>query len=77
MNYTAAASIVTKTDSIMTLPHHMGLMFINMLPVKLLQPPKGIPSIEMNMVTHPLFNAEPGIVWLKQVLKDVAGISKD
>jgi len=71
MNYTAAASIVTKTDSIMTLPHHMALMFTKMLPVKLLQPPKHIPNIEMNMVTHPLFNTDPEIVWLKQVLKDV------
>lgn len=71
MNYTAAASIVTKTDSIMTLPHHMALMFTDMLPVKILQPPKHMPNIEMNMVTHPLFNTDPSIVWLKQVLKDV------
>ena len=72
MNYTAAAKIVTKTDSIMTLPHHMALMFTDMLPVKILQPPKNIPNIEMNMVTHPLFNTDPAIVWLKQVLKDVS-----
>jgi DNA-binding transcriptional LysR family regulator len=77
MNYTAAASIVTKTDSIMTLPRHMGLMFMDMLPVKLLQPPKNIPNIQMNMVTHPLFDTDPGIVWLKQVLKDVVADVKN
>ena len=72
MNYTAAASIVTKTDAIMTLPYHMALMFTEMLPVKLLQPPKNIPSLEMNMVTHPLFNNDPAIIWLKQMLKSVS-----
>ena len=72
MNYTAAARIVTKTDSIMTLPYHMALMFTEMLPVKILQPPKNIPNIEMNMVTHPLFNNDPEIIWLKQVLKNVS-----
>jgi DNA-binding transcriptional LysR family regulator len=76
MNYTAAASIVTRTDSIMTLPHHMGLMFTHMLPVKLLQPPKHIPNIQMNMVTHPLFDNDPAIVWLKQQLKDILMVKK-
>lgn len=70
MNYTAAARIVTKTDAIMSLPHHMALMFTEMLPVKVLQPPKNIPNIEMIMVTHPLFDNDPAIVWLKTVLKD-------
>ena len=72
MNYTAAASIVTKTDANMTLPYHMALMFTEMLPVKLLQPPKNIPSLDMNMVTHPLFNNDPAIVWLKHMLKAVS-----
>ncbi|MFT6262084.1 MAG: DNA-binding transcriptional LysR family regulator [Crocinitomicaceae bacterium] len=75
MNYTAAASIVTRTDSIMTLPYRMGLMFTHMLPVKLLQPPKNIPNIEMKIVTHPLFDNDPAIVWLKHELKSVIAIS--
>jgi DNA-binding transcriptional LysR family regulator len=69
MDYIAAASIVAKTDSIMTLPKEMAQLFSEMLPVRVLAPPKSFPKLEMGIITHPLFDQESDIVWLKQILK--------
>jgi DNA-binding transcriptional LysR family regulator len=68
MDYIAAASIVSKTNSIMTLPKEMAQLFSEMLPVKVLAPPKSFPKLEMGIITHPLFNQQSDIVWLKKVL---------
>lgn len=64
VNYMAAARIVAQTSAIMTLPSHMARLFSQMLGVRVVVPPKGMPSIQMTMVHHPLFSNDPGIVWL-------------
>jgi len=68
MDYIAAASIVARTDAIMTLPEEMAKQFSDMLPVKVVTPPKGIPALEMGIISHPLYEHDPAIRWLKSVL---------
>ncbi|NVK37313.1 MAG: LysR family transcriptional regulator [Gammaproteobacteria bacterium] len=64
VNYMAAARIVEKTNAIMTLPQHMAQLFSDMMAVRIVKPPKGIPAINMTMVSHPLFAEDPGVNWL-------------
>ncbi len=68
VNYMAAANIVAKTQAIMTLPHEMGELFSAILPVRLVQPPAGLPAIHMTMIHHPLVEADPALVWLRDTL---------
>ncbi|GGK58522.1 LysR family transcriptional regulator [Amphritea balenae] len=63
-NYMAGARIVAMTDSIMTLPRQMAELFAEMLPVRLLTPPKDMPEIEMVSLHHPLYDNDPAIRWL-------------
>ena len=69
-NYMAAARIVANTDAIITLPYHMAKLFSQMMPVRIVRPPQGLPAIDMTLVQHPLYAKDPGLVWLKQALSD-------
>ncbi len=44
LNYIAAARVVALTEAIMTLPRQMAERFVTMLPVRLVEPPKELPS---------------------------------
>ncbi|UTW04362.1 LysR family transcriptional regulator [Amphritea atlantica] len=68
VNYMAGARIVAATDAIMTLPREMALLFAEMLPVRLISPPAGIPGIEMVTLHHPLYSNDPGLQWLLALL---------
>ncbi|WP_417227281.1 LysR family transcriptional regulator [Amphritea sp.] len=68
VNYMAGARVVAFTDAIMTLPRQMALLFAQMLPVRLISPPKGMPQIEMITLHHPLYANDPGLQWLLQKL---------
>ncbi|WP_432473158.1 LysR family transcriptional regulator [Amphritea sp. HPY] len=64
VNYMAAARIVASTDGIITLPLHMAKLFSEMLPVRLVSPPAGVPEVAMTTIHHPLFSNDPGLLWL-------------
>lgn len=69
-NYMAAARIVANTEAIITLPYHMAKLFTQMMPVRIVRPPKDLPAIDMTLVQHPLYAKDSGIVWLKQALSE-------
>ncbi len=64
LNYIAAASIVAQSDAIITLPQPMAQLFCQMLPVRLVQPPVGMPTVEMTLIQHPFFSRSPSNRWL-------------
>jgi len=64
VNYMAAARIVALTDGIITLPLHMAKLFSEMLPVRLVTPPEGVPKVAMTTIHHPLFSNDPALLWL-------------
>ncbi|RTE64817.1 LysR family transcriptional regulator [Amphritea opalescens] len=68
VNYMAGARIVALTDAVMTLPRQMALLFAQMLPVRLMTPPTGMPNIEMVTLHHPLYSNDPSLQWLLQRL---------
>ena len=69
VNYMAAAKIVAQSPAIMTLPYQMGRLFQQMLPVRLAEPPAGLPAVQMTQIHHPLYAREPGRLWLRQQVK--------
>lgn len=70
LNYLAAARIVAKTEAIMTLPYQLAILLCQMLPVRLVKPPMGLPSLDMTVIYHPFFAKHPSTQWLKsQVLE--------
>lgn len=68
VNYMAAASIVAKTEAVMTLPLAMAKLFSSMLNVKIVQPPAGLPPLNMTMIYHPLYAMDPALIWLRQLI---------
>ncbi|MBY4678165.1 LysR family transcriptional regulator [Marinobacterium sp. CAU 1594] len=66
LNYTAAARIVSMTDAIITLPQQMAELFMQMLPVRMVQPPAGLDSVEMTLIQHPLYAQDPAVCWLRR-----------
>jgi DNA-binding transcriptional LysR family regulator len=71
VNYMAAARVVAQTSAIITLPYHMALLFSQMLPVRMVKPPEGIPSLAMTTIHHPLFECDPALQWLKAQVEGV------
>lgn len=65
LNYLAAARIVAKTDAIMTLPHQLAILLCQMLPMRMIKPPAGLPALDMTIICHPFFEKNPSTQWLK------------
>lgn len=65
LNYLAAARIVVKTEAIMTLPRQLAILLCQMLPVRLVKPPLGLPALDMTVICHPFFARRPSTQWLK------------
>ena len=70
LNYLAAALVVVKTEAVMTLPKQLAVLLCQMLPVRIVNPPPGLPAFRMTVICHPFFAKYPSIQWLKmQILK--------
>lgn len=65
LNYLAAARIVVKTEAIMTLPRQLAILLCQMLPVRLVKPPPGMPALDMTVICHPFYAKYPSTQWLK------------
>ena len=72
-NYMAAARIVAQTGAIATLPYQMARLFCDLLPVRIVTPPANMPVIDMQILHHPLFDNDPGLVWLRETIKQYDG----
>ena len=46
LNYIAAARVVALTEAVMTLPRQMAERFVDMLPVRLVEPPQELPAFK-------------------------------
>jgi len=70
LNYTAAARIVAKSEAVLTLPRQMAQLFCQMLPVRLVNPPPGIPPVAMSLIAHPLSADTPAVRWLRERVQE-------
>lgn len=75
-NYMEGARIVASTNSLTALPLKMAELFSDMLPVRLVSPPTGMPEIEI-VTLHHLFDNDSALCWLLERLhKKKAYLSK-
>lgn len=72
LNYIAAARVVALTEAILTLPRQMAERFVTMLPVRLVEPPKELPALNMTLIQHGLYANDPAIAWLYEALTEFA-----
>lgn len=72
LNYIAAARIVAVTDAVITLPRQMAQLICQMLPVRQVSAPAGLPQLDMQLISHPFYSRSPELVWLKQQLQLLA-----
>ncbi len=75
-SYQAAAYIVCKTDYALSLPHHLAEKMAPLYGLKLLKPPPGFPSFHIDLIWHPLYENDPGLIWFKsQLLETVSSLA--
>lgn len=71
-HFMAAASIVARTDLLMTTPRRVGERLVSELPVRLYEPPYQLPKIEFKLVWHGRTHAEAGQQWVRGMMRDAA-----
>lgn len=68
VNYLAAARIIAARPALLTLPRHMASMFCQWLPLRIIDAPTELPSWNMTIIRHPLYQQDTGIQWLMERL---------
>ncbi|EAR60302.1 LysR family transcriptional regulator [Neptuniibacter caesariensis] len=68
-NYMAGARLAAQSKAVITLPSRMALLFSEMLPLRVIEPPEQMPQIDMTIIQHPLYEDDPAIRWLKEEIK--------
>ncbi len=71
-HFLSAPLIIAQTDMILTLPYRIAEKFLQMAPLKLLQTPIKLPSYQLSMIWHPLYEKDPADQWLRKLIKTVS-----
>ncbi|MCW8908183.1 MAG: LysR family transcriptional regulator [Sedimenticola sp.] len=76
-SYLVAARIVSETDYLLSLPSRIAEQLVGLFPLEVLEPPTDFPAFELNLIWHPLYENEPAIRWLLELMRrlEVAGAS--
>ncbi len=64
VNYLAAARALVASRLVLTLPQHMAEMYMQWLPVRMLNAPDELPNWDMKILQHPLYQQDTGVEWL-------------
>ena len=71
-NYLASALSLVGSEYILTLPATLARLLAAKLPIRVVEPPAGYPSFELEMVTNRLFENTQANVWLREQLLSTA-----
>jgi len=71
-HFLSAPLVIAQTDMILTLPYRIAEVFKQMSPLKLLHTPIDLPSFQMSMIWHPLYEKDPAQRWLRMQIKTAA-----
>ena len=63
-SYLVAARLTSQTDYLLSLPYRIALQLVEFFPLRLVEPPAGFPTFQLNLVWHPLYENDPAIKWL-------------
>lgn len=70
-HFLSAPLIIAQTDMVLTLPYRVAEQFVQMAPLKLLQTPVELPSYQLSMIWHPLYEKDPANQWLRKLIATV------
>ncbi|WP_133682795.1 LysR family transcriptional regulator [Paludibacterium purpuratum] len=70
-SYMSAAAIVSQSDHLFILPRRVASMMAGFWPLRLLALPAVLPGYHLNCVWHPVRDREPGLAWLRALMRDL------
>ena len=70
--FLGAASHLTRADLVCTLPRRAALAMSAHHPLALFEPPVSLAPLRYDLFWHPRFDRDPGHVWLRGLLHEVA-----
>jgi LysR family transcriptional regulator, nod-box dependent transcriptional activator len=72
MNFNTLAQFVVGTNRIATMQRRLAAYYARLLPLKLIPPPLELPTLTQCVHWNHAFDNDPGSVWLRNLLKEVA-----
>jgi len=63
-SYWPAAQIVSNSDYLLSVPYRVAVNLMKTFPLHLLEPPKGFPCFQLNLIWHPLYERNPETQWI-------------
>ena len=71
-HFLVAPHVVATTDLVWTAPASIARVFVEHLPLVIREPPLRIEGFTVAMRWHARLASDPGLVWLRGVLREVA-----
>lgn len=71
-SYAVGGMVTAKTDYLMNVPLQIALELTQMLPLRIVQLPEGIPDLSLSIFTHNLYDNQDSVQWLIQQIQNVA-----
>lgn len=65
--------IVAATDLVVTLPSRVASVFADVVPVRLLELPLAIPSVDVSLFYHRRFAEDPPVRWMSALMTELFG----
>ncbi|HEY8564694.1 MAG TPA: LysR family transcriptional regulator [Beijerinckiaceae bacterium] len=71
-HFYAAIEVVARSDLVVTLPRSMALRFRDRFELLVLEPPIARPPFTVTAIWPEVLDADPGVTWLRSVIRDEA-----
>lgn len=68
-SYAIGGMVVAKSDYLMCVPRNIAQQLVAMLPIRIVELPKGAPPLSLSLFTHQLYDSQASIQWLIKQLK--------
>jgi DNA-binding transcriptional LysR family regulator len=65
-HFLSAPFIVSKTDTLLSLPERIARRFVRLAPLRILPVPMDLPDYRLVMIWHPLWEKDPAHRWLRE-----------
>lgn len=68
-SYAVGGMVTAKSNYFMCVPRNIARGLIEMLPLKVVELPEGVPPLSLSMFTHQLYDSQDSVQWLIKQLK--------
>ena len=67
-SYAVGGMVIAKSSYLMCVPYNIAQKLVEMLPLRMVKLPAGIPELSLSMFTHQLYDSQDSVQWLiKQI----------